>query len=131
MRFRPVDTRRIRPLAWRHGLLAWLMLVVGFAPLPDRFAPLTGGASSADPADRRGSSEEDDAKEGAIPDASGLIQERTHPLRGSDIGRAPSRVPHRPTAGGVQVRLARHWRGGKHFLGEGRYLRRWTQSFLF
>ena len=93
--------------------------------------PTAGFASPTDPADREASSEEDDAKEGAIPDASNLTQKRTRPLRGSGIGRAPSRVPHRPAAGRVQVRLARHRRGGGHFLGEARHLRRWIQSFLF
>ena len=131
MRSWPVRSRRIRKPAWRHGLLAWLILVVGVAPPPGLFAPPAGFASPADPADREASSEEDDAKEGAIPDASSLIQKRTRPLRGSGIGRAPSRVPHRPAAGRVQVRLARHRRGGGHFLGEARHLRRWIQSFLF
>ena len=131
MRSWPVRPRRIRRPAWRRGLLAWLVLAIGVAPPPVLFAPPAGFASPADPADREASSEEDDAKEGAIPDASSPIRERTRPLRGPGIGRVPGRVPRRPAAGRAQVRLARHRRGGGHFLGEARHLRRWIQSFLF
>ena len=131
MRCWAVRPRRIRKPAWRHGLLAWLILVVGVAPPPGLFTPTAGLASPTDPADREASSLEDDAKEGAISNASNLTQKRTRLLRGWRIGRAPSRFPHRPADGRVQVRLARHRRGGGHFLGEARHLLRWIQSFLF
>jgi hypothetical protein len=125
-----VRPHRIWKATWWHGLLAWLILVVGFAPPPGLFTPPAGLASPADPADREDSSQEDDAQEGAIPDASSLIQEGMRPLHGSGIGRAPSRVPHRPAAERVQARLARQRRDGGHFLGAARHLRRWIQSFL-
>jgi hypothetical protein len=127
MSSRPVRPRRIGGPAWRRGLLAWLILVVGLAPPPGLFAPTADSTSPAVPAGREASSEEDDAEGAAIAAPSGLIPERARSPRGPGLGRAP----HRPAAGPAQARLARLRRGGGHFLGEARLLRCWIQSLLF